>query len=53
MMKKKEYLPPTMEVHVLELENGISASSTIIVPSNTNVQAEWETGQDVNSTIDL
>ncbi|OPC04876.1 hypothetical protein BAS09_04100 [Elizabethkingia ursingii] len=49
---KKEYLPPSIEVDVIELEQGIAAGSAVVVPTTVNgdVSQEWDTDTDTTGT---
>ncbi|CAM3688378.1 hypothetical protein ELOC111193_16725 [Elizabethkingia occulta] len=39
---KKEYLPPTVTMDLIEMEYGIAANSVIVAPKPDNTQTEWE-----------
>ncbi|HFK5553130.1 TPA: hypothetical protein ACGZ9Q_001179 [Elizabethkingia anophelis] len=45
---KMDYLPPRIEVELLEIEQGIAAGSAYTIPPNINgkVQDEWENNND-------
>lgn len=51
---KKKYLSPTLEVSMIETEEGFAAGSAFVRPQDPNgvVQEEWEEDDDVNKTID-
>ncbi|MDV3746635.1 hypothetical protein CMU21_02200 [Elizabethkingia anophelis] len=45
---KKEYLPPSVTIDLIEMEYGIAANSVITAPQgeNGNVQTDWENEDD-------
>ena len=49
-LSKKEYLPPEIEVTVVEMENGISASSALVSPSSPP-PTDWAGQDDQTETI--
>ncbi|MCL1657022.1 MULTISPECIES: hypothetical protein [Elizabethkingia] len=55
MMRKnnkemKEYIPPTIEVTMVEIEQGIAAGSAQVTP-NQQPNEQWET-EDQTGTLD-
>jgi hypothetical protein len=51
---RKNYVPPTLSLSLIEMENGIAAGSAKVIPpdSGGKVQEEWQNGTDDNRTID-
>ena len=51
---RKEYLPPTIEIFIVEMEQGIAAQSAVVISTNVNneVKEGWETGDDVSKELD-
>lgn len=52
MKKKKEYIPPTIEVEIIEMEYGVAAGSGITKPGPGGVTEEWETEDGEDTTVD-
>ena len=52
--KKREYVPPHIEVSFVEMEQGIAAGSAMTRPGNGNDQIteEWEFEQDVEEDME-
>ncbi|HFK5586392.1 TPA: hypothetical protein ACGZ92_002605 [Elizabethkingia anophelis] len=46
---KKDYLPPQLEITIVEMENGIAAGSAMAVPLDINNKAyeQWSSDTDV------
>lgn len=43
-IEKKDYIPPFIEVTIVEMEQGIAAGSATVVTTNNNeIKDEWET----------
>ncbi|MCL1655443.1 MULTISPECIES: hypothetical protein [Elizabethkingia] len=53
-LKKEEYIPPKIDMFLIEMENGIATGSAKVLPSNSDnqVQEEWATDPDDNRTIE-
>ncbi|AQX06861.1 hypothetical protein ATB99_10845 [Elizabethkingia meningoseptica] len=53
-LSKKEYLPPEIEVTIVEMENGIAAQSALVVPVNSagDVKHDWDEGGTVDKEIE-
>lgn len=51
---RENYIPPTLSLSFIEMENGIAAGSAKVIPpdSGGKVQEEWDNGTDDNRTID-
>ncbi len=51
---RKNYVPPTLSLSLIEMENGIAAGSAKVIPPDNGgkVQEEWQNGTDDNRTID-
>ncbi|CAM3286870.1 hypothetical protein [Elizabethkingia anophelis] len=54
MIKKKDYIPPKLEVEIVEMECGISANSAAVSPQtvggNTDqVQTDWNGNDDTTT----
>ncbi|ATL43439.1 hypothetical protein OZ664_10820 [Elizabethkingia sp. HX WHF] len=49
---KKEYLPPSIEVDEVELEQGIAAGSAVVAPTTVDgdVSQQWDTDTDTTGT---
>lgn len=45
MKEKKKYIPPTLDVHVVELEQGIAAGS-VNNGNNININQEWNINEE-------
>lgn len=57
-VKKKDYIPPTILVEFVEMEEGIASGSSSTTPPTTNgitdpVPTEWEGSDDTIITISL
>ncbi|MCT3788640.1 hypothetical protein HZQ67_14820 [Elizabethkingia anophelis] len=53
MIKKKDYIPPKIEVEIVEIEGGIAANSAAVSPQTVNgntdeVQTDWEGNDDTS-----
>lgn len=53
--QKKEYVPPKVSVILIEMEQGIAAGSARVTPvsATSQVEQEWETGTDRDTTINF
>ncbi|AQX01463.1 hypothetical protein [Elizabethkingia anophelis] len=47
---QKEYIPPTIDILFIEMEQGVAANSGTITPPNSNdeVKEKWEEGGDLD-----
>lgn len=46
--KKQKYIPPSIDILELELEEGIAAASTLPNPNEgAGVTEQWEEGEDI------
>ncbi|WP_336667801.1 hypothetical protein [Elizabethkingia anophelis] len=55
MVKKKDYIPPKLEVEIVEMECGMAANSAAVSPQTVNgntdeAQTDWNGNDD--TTID-
>lgn len=50
-MEKKEYIPPTIEVVLLEMEQGIAAGSAQAVPQTSTTSETWD-NEDQTGSLD-
>lgn len=50
---KADYIPPRIEVLLIEMEQGIAAQSANVLPPNNGgvVQEEWQDDQDTDRTL--
>ncbi|MCT4216558.1 hypothetical protein J2O08_13510 [Elizabethkingia anophelis] len=50
---KKEYVPPVIDVNLIEMEYGIAAGSASTNPSNDQgeIKSEWDQGNDISGEI--
>ncbi|MYZ59126.1 hypothetical protein EH151_04380 [Elizabethkingia anophelis] len=51
-IEKKEYIPPVIEVEIIEMEYGIAAGSGTTKPGNGGVTEEWGTDEDDGTSVD-
>ncbi|GHE39520.1 hypothetical protein [Sphingobacterium griseoflavum] len=53
MCEKLEYMPPVIQLEIIDLEEGFAAGSAIVRPvdNNGHVTVEWETDSDESKTI--
>jgi hypothetical protein len=49
--KKKDYVPPIIEVTFVEMEHGIAAGSASIRPKENQPNEQWET-EDQTGTLE-
>ncbi|MCA5006607.1 hypothetical protein [Sphingobacterium bovistauri] len=47
----KRYTSPIIQLFILQMEESIASASALTSPSSSNVNTEWETGQDVSNSF--
>ncbi|MCT4074670.1 hypothetical protein PF438_09525 [Elizabethkingia meningoseptica] len=50
-LSKKEYIPPKIEVVLIEMEEGIAAGSAQAIPQQSTTTETWET-ENIDGTLD-
>ena len=54
IIKKQHYIPPSIDVFRIEMEQGIAAGSASVRPVdvNGNISHEWDTDSEIDEGID-